>query len=209
MQKASKPARLVFTSLVAALAITSLAGASTAVAAQSIASKNTCPAPTLGVITCDAQVLVNKHSGKTVRPKVKKATARRHDIANTGLPAPQQMTPAYLQQAYDLTYLSANRGSGDTVAIVGVYNDQAAASDLATFRSTYGLSACTESNGCFQQLNEQGQASPLPAEDTNWAEEESMDVEAVSVTPRAVGEPELEGFSVVPPTAVTYGSAAG
>ena len=33
------------------------------------------------------------------------------------------MTPAYLQQAYDLTYLSATRGSGDTVAIVGVYND--------------------------------------------------------------------------------------
>jgi subtilase family serine protease len=167
MQKASKPARRVFTSLVAALAITSLAGASTAVAAQSIVSKNTCPAPTLGVITCDAQVLVNKHSGKTVRPKVKKATTRRHDIANTGLPAPQQMTPAYLQQAYDTTYLSATRGTGDTVAIVGVYNDQAAASDLATFRSTYGLSACTESNGCFQQLNEQGQSSPLPAEDTN------------------------------------------
>lgn len=180
MQKASKPARLVFTSLVAALAITSLGGASTAVAAQSIVSKNTCPAPTLGVITCDAQVLVNKHSGKTVRPKVKKATTRRHDIANTGLPAPQQMTPAYLQQAYDTTYLSATRGTGDTVAIVGVYNDQAAASDLATFRSTYGLSACAESNGCFQQLNEQGQSSPLPAEDTNWAEEESMDVEAVS-----------------------------
>jgi subtilase family serine protease len=80
----------------------------------------------------------------------------------------------------DLTYLSATRGSGDTVAIVGVYNDAAAASDLATFRSTYGLSACTEANGCFQQLNEQGQSSPLPVQDTNWAQEESMDVEAVS-----------------------------
>jgi len=180
MPKARKLARAVLVSLLSALAITSLAGAPTADAAQSVVGKSTCPAPTLGQITCDAQILVNKHSGKTVRPKVKKATARRHDIANTGLPAPEQMTPAYLQQAYDLTYLSANRGSGDTVAIVGVYNDQAAASDLATFRSTYGLSACTESNGCFQQLNEQGQSSPLPAEDTNWAEEESMDVEAVS-----------------------------
>jgi hypothetical protein len=180
MQKAWKPARLGLVSLLSALAITGLAGAPTADAAQSIVGKSTCPAPTLDHITCDAQMLVNKQSGEPVRPKVKKTRAGRHDLANTGLPAPQQMTPAYLQQAYDLTYLSANRGSGDTVAIVGVYNDAAAASDLATFRSTYGLSACTESDGCFQQLNEQGQSAPLPAEDTTWAEEESMDIEAVS-----------------------------
>lgn len=157
----------------------SLASVSVAEAAQSVVGRSTCPAPTLGRITCDAQILVSRRGGKPVRPKVKKTRAR-HNIANTGLPAPQQMTPAYLQQAYDLTYLSATRGTGDTVAIVGVYNDPDAASDLATFRSTYGLSPCTESNGCFQQLNEQGQSAPLPAEDTNWAEEESMDIEAVS-----------------------------
>jgi subtilase family serine protease len=179
MQKAWKPARLVLVSLFSTLAISSLASVPGADAAQGVVGKSTCPAPTLGRITCDAQILVKKHGGKPVRPKVKKIRAR-HNIANTGLPAPQEMTPAYLQQAYDLTYLSATRGTGDTVAIVGVYNDPAAASDLATFRSTYGLSACTESGGCFQQLNEQGQSAPLPAEDTNWAEEESMDIEAVS-----------------------------
>jgi hypothetical protein len=156
-----------------------LAGAASADAAQSVVGMSTCPAPKLGHFSCDAQVLVKKQGGKPVRPKVKKLRAR-HNIANTGLTAPQEMTPAYLQQAYDLTYLSATRGSGDTVAIVGVYNDSAAASDLATFRSTYGLAPCTQSNGCFQQLNEQGQSAPLPAEDTNWAEEESMDIEAVS-----------------------------
>ncbi|HEX3617451.1 MAG TPA: hypothetical protein VHU61_12980 [Solirubrobacteraceae bacterium] len=156
-----------------------MAGAASADAAQSVVGRSTCPAPTLGHFSCDAQVLVKKQGGKPVRPKVKKVRAR-HNIASTGLPAPQEMTPAYLQQAYDLTYLSATRGGGDTVAIVGVYNDPAAASDLATFRSTYGLSPCTQSNGCFQQLNEQGQSAPLPAADNNWAEEESMDVEAVS-----------------------------
>jgi hypothetical protein len=179
MQKAWKPARLVLVSLFSALVIQGVAGVAGADAAQGIVARNTCPAPRLGVISCDAQVLVNKHNGKTVHPTVKKTHAR-HNVANTGLSAPQQMTPAYLQQAYDLTYLSATRGIGDTVAIVGVYDDPAAASDLATFRSTYGLPACTVANGCFQQLNEQGQSSPLPPEDTNWAEEESMDVEAVS-----------------------------
>ena len=90
------------------------------------------------------------------------------------------MTPAYLQQAYDLSALSETRGAGDTVAVVGVYNDPTAASDLDTFRSTYGMAACTVVDGCFRQLNEQGQPAPLPAFDTDWAEEESMDIEAVS-----------------------------
>jgi hypothetical protein len=150
----------------------------TAAAAPATVTRGTCPLPTLGHITCDARILVRR-DGKPVHPKVKKVRAP-HDVAGGGLAAPQQMTPAYLQQAYDLTYLSATRGGGDTVAVVGVYDDPAAASDLATFRSTYGLAPCTESGGCFQQLNEQGQGAPLPAQDNNWAEEESMDVEAVS-----------------------------
>lgn len=178
MQKACKPALLLLISLLSALAVQAATGIAASAAAERFTAANTCAAPAPGKITCDAQVLV-KRNGKPVHPKVKKLRAR-HDIANTGLPAPQQMTPAYLQQAYDLTYLSANRGSGDTVAIVGVYDDPAAASDLANFRSTYGLSPCTQADGCFQQLNEQGQGSPLPAENNNWAEEESMDIEAVS-----------------------------
>jgi len=176
MQKAWKPARLLL-SLLSALAIPAAAAAAAAAAPTTVA-RSACPAPTLGQITCDARILVRR-DGKPVHPRVKKVRPR-HNVAGGGLPAPEQMTPAYLQQAYDLTYLSATRGSGDTVAVIGVYDDPAAASDLATFRATYGLPACTESNGCFQQLNEQGQSSPLPAQDTNWAEEESMDVEAVS-----------------------------
>ncbi len=179
MQKACKPVRVLLVSCFCACAIQGLGGTAGAEAARSIVAARTCPAPSVGEITCDAQMLVNRHGGKPVRPRVKQIRAN-HDVASTGLPAPQQMTPAYLQQAYDLTYLSANRGGGDTVAIVGVYDDSAAASDLATFRSSYGLSPCTLANGCFQQLNQEGQAAPLPAEDVDWAEEQSMDIEAVS-----------------------------
>ena len=180
MQKAWKPARLVLVSLFSTLAITTATtGATAARAAQGDVGRSTCPAPALGQITCDAQILVHRRGGKPVRPTVKR-THSRHDVAHMGQPSPEQMTPAYLQQAYDLTYLSATRGTGDTVAVVGVYNDPAAASDLATFRSAYGLSPCTEADGCFQQLNQQGQSAPLPPEDDDWAEEESMDIEAVS-----------------------------
>jgi hypothetical protein len=148
-----------------------------------VTAKTFCPAPVVGQISCDAQVLVSERTAKPVHPDPHRAVhhkARVHAAAVLGQSAPQTMTPAYLQQAYDLTYLSATRGQGDTVAVVAVYNDPNAESDLATFRSTYGLPACTTANGCFQQLNEQGQTAPLPATDWSWAQEESMDLDAVS-----------------------------
>ena len=179
MAKARTPVALAVVSAVA-LVLSSFGGVAVAQAAPGVITKDACPAPALGRITCDAQMLVSRRNGKPVRPNVKRTRRTGRNTAASGLPAPRQMTPAYLQQAYDLTYLSATRGLGDTVAVVGIYDDQSAASDLATFRSTYGLPACTVANGCFRQLNEQGQGSPLPAAGTDWAEEESMDIEAVS-----------------------------
>jgi hypothetical protein len=88
--------------------------------------------------------------------------------------------PADLQSAYDLP--SSIAGSGATVAVVDAYNDPDIASDLATYREQYGLPACTEASGCFQVVNEEGQASPLPADaaGTGWDVEESLDVDMVS-----------------------------
>ena len=93
---------------------------------------------------------------------------------------PAAGTPAYLQQAYDLAYLSQTGGRGDTVAIVDAYDDPTAESDLGTFRSTSGLAACTTANGCFRKVNQSGAASPLPAGDRGWEEEISLDLDAVS-----------------------------
>lgn len=93
---------------------------------------------------------------------------------------PQPGTPLYLQQAYDLTALSATQGSAVTVAVIDAYNDPTAASDLATYRAAYGLPACTTGNGCFQVLNETGASSPLPANSSSWSVEESLDIDAVS-----------------------------
>ena len=93
---------------------------------------------------------------------------------------PQAGTPAYLEQAYDLSYLSQTGGEGDTVAIIDAYDDPGAQADLNIYRSTYGLPACTTSNGCFEKVNENGASSPLPAANTGWEEEESLDLDAVS-----------------------------
>ena len=85
--------------------------------------------------------------------------------------------PSQIQSAYKLTGLASG---GRTVAIVDAYNDPKAAADLATFRSTYHLTACTVANGCFRQVNQSGATSPLPAGDYGWAEEISLDLDAVS-----------------------------
>jgi hypothetical protein len=90
---------------------------------------------------------------------------------------PSGYSPANLDSAYNL---SAAGGTGETVAVVDAMNDPNAAADLATYRSQWGLPACTVANGCFRQVNETGATSPLPADDTGWAGEESLDIDMVS-----------------------------
>ncbi len=88
--------------------------------------------------------------------------------------------PADFQSAYKLTTASKQRGKGQTVAIVDAYSDPHAAADLAKYRSHYGLPPCTIVSGCFRQVNQNGKASPLPAGNTGWGVEESLDVDMVS-----------------------------
>jgi hypothetical protein len=66
-------------------------------------------------------------------------------------PPSGSLSPANLQGAYG--FPSATQGYGQTVAVVSSFDDSAAASDLATYRSQYGLPACTTSNGCFTKLD--------------------------------------------------------
>jgi len=85
-----------------------------------------------------------------------------------------------IQSAYALTKLSASKGTGETVAVVDAYDDPEAASDLATYRETNGLPACTVKNGCFEKLNQDGQKTPLPSGDMSWGGEISLDLDMVS-----------------------------
>lgn len=89
---------------------------------------------------------------------------------------PSGYGPSDLKSAYKLP----SGGSGATVGIVDAQDDPNAESDLASYRSTYGLPACTTANGCFKKVNENGQASPLPSPDSGWAGEISLDVDMVS-----------------------------
>jgi subtilase family serine protease len=85
--------------------------------------------------------------------------------------------PADLQSAYKLP--SATAGSGQTIAIVDAFDDPNAESDLAVYRSQFGLAACTTANGCFRKVDQDG-GTHYPRSNIGWAEEISLDVDMVS-----------------------------
>jgi subtilase family serine protease len=89
-------------------------------------------------------------------------------------------SPCNLRSAYQLTSLVSSHGQGQTVAVVDAYDDPDAASDLATYRSNFGLPACTKGNGCFKKVNQEGVAGHYPAGDMGWGQEISIDLDMVS-----------------------------
>jgi subtilase family serine protease len=121
-----------------------------------------------------------------VRCLAKVSRGDRHKSAATDTPdgstgLPTGMGPADLQSAYDLTSaVRSGAGRGETVAVVDGNDDPTAEADLAVYRSTYGLPACTTANGCFRKVNQRGQAAPLPPVDGSWSIEISLDLQAVS-----------------------------
>jgi hypothetical protein len=173
-------------------AVAGVLAQSTGLAPSQVTSVNTCAPARPGYAQCDAEALVLRSNHARVRPNVhggptftqvfpsRRLGTPSARSADAGASPAQAGTPAWLQQAYDLTYLSLNGGVGDTVAIVDVGDDPSAEADLSVFRSAYGLGSCTTENGCFKKVNQSGNTSPLPAQDSDWQPEESLDLDAVS-----------------------------
>ena len=127
----------------------------------SLHSKRVCSATSSATVaSCSSKVLVN---GKGTVP-------------NSTIPNPGAKTPAQLKDAYKLTGTSSG---GRTVAIVDAYGYPNLAADLATYRSYFGLPACTTASGCLSIKDQTGGTS-LPRFNTGWAGEQALDVDAVS-----------------------------
>ncbi|MEV6006544.1 putative Ig domain-containing protein [Streptomyces sp. NPDC051976] len=99
-----------------------------------------------------------------------------HHLGITPNATPSGYGPTDLQSAYALP---SSAGSGATVAIVDAQDDPNAAADLSTYRSQYGLPACTTANGCFKKIDQNG-GTNYPTADSGWAGEISLDLDMVS-----------------------------
>jgi subtilase family serine protease len=92
--------------------------------------------------------------------------------------APSGFGPAQLEGAYQVAGLHPS-GSTPVIAIVDAYGYSKAESDLATYRSQFGLPACTTANGCFKKVDQKG-GTNYPREDTGWAQESALDLDMAS-----------------------------
>jgi subtilase family serine protease len=111
-----------------------------------------------------------------VRPGYARCHAKvRTDIMGTM--TPQGFGPSDLVSAYKLP---SSGGSGQTIALVDANDDPNAESDLAAYRSQYGLPPCTSASGCFKKVNQDGVEGSYPAPDSGWAGEISLDLDMVS-----------------------------
>lgn len=100
-------------------------------------------------------------------------------VATPDQPPTGALGPPDIQSAYKLPAT----GQGETVGIVDAYGDSTAESDLATFRSFYGLPPCTTANGCFQKVDQNGGTNYPPDNNSpngGWDLETSLDLDAVS-----------------------------
>jgi subtilase family serine protease len=122
--------------------------------------KRVCALPAKGDAACDAKVLVDSTGA----------------VPHSTTPAASAMSPDELRDAYKLVGTSSG---GRTVAIVDAYGYPNLEQDLATYRSYWGLPACTTASGCLKIIDENGGTS-LPRMDVGWAGEQALDVDAVS-----------------------------
>jgi subtilase family serine protease len=125
------------------------------------AARAICPAPVTGHAHCHAFVVTDRNGNPAAT------------LAPTGY------GPAEFHGAYALPNTAPNP---QTIAIVDAYDDPTAKSDLDVFDSTLGLPPFPTCGGsvttsCFQKVNQNGNASPLPRKNSGWALEISLDVQ--------------------------------
>ncbi|MEW2619326.1 S53 family peptidase [Streptomyces sp. NPDC048106] len=139
--------------------------------------KEACPATAPGQVHCMALVRTDVHGGLGVKGRAAAHPAA--GAADDATALPDGYSPADIHSAYNLP---STGGNGQTVAIVEAYDNPTAEADLAVYRATYGLSACTTANGCFTKVNQKGEQAHYPGSDeyTGWSLETALDLDAVS-----------------------------
>jgi subtilase family serine protease len=134
--------------------------------AMSVCGKFSAP----GIAHCFAKVVTDARGN--IRESLVAQRVTPHDGGGT----PSGYGPADLRSAYNVT---GNGSSSYTIAIVDAYGYPNAENDLAIYRATYGLPACTTANGCFKKVNQTG-GTNYPRTDTGWSQEQALDLDMAS-----------------------------
>lgn len=135
-------------------------------AAGAVHSRPVCPSALAGSAWCQSRVVTDASGAP---------------MAST---LPSGYGPAQFHGAYALPTTSSGN---QTIAIVDAYDAPNIKKDLDTYNATFGLPffpscSSTVTTACFQKVNQNGAASPLPRSNAGWALEISLDVEVAHAT---------------------------
>ncbi len=146
----------------------------TPLGASNYSSQPVCAAVGPGQARCLAVRLVPQTGAARAHNHPIGMSTRRAITAGRAADGAYGLTPADLHSGYNLP---AEASTQQTIALVDAYNDPKAEEDLEIYSKEFGLPLCTKANGCFEQLNQQGNASPLPVAEGGWSLEASLDIE--------------------------------
>ena len=161
----------------AALAGAALAAATLAVGGTSAAASPGAASPGLKA-ACPVAAPRHARCLTLYRPEV--AVNRALAAGVRGLAAqPAGWGARAIESAYKLP---VSRNPHAVVAVSIAFNTPHLAQYLNTYRAQYGLPPCTAASGCFRKVNQQGNASPLPASGvgSGWDLEATLDVSMIS-----------------------------
>jgi hypothetical protein len=180
MHPASRRLRRALAAGAAALiAVTGLAVGGEGTAAAPVAAASVSPSAATSTPFCaPAKPGYRTCLGLALKPAFRRQTPARAGSRAQAVENPAGgYAPQDIQSAYGLTGAVSTNGSGQTVAVVDAYDDPNAAADLATYRTYFGLPACTVVSGCFTKVDlSSGTTDPTGG----WELETSLDIEAVS-----------------------------
>ncbi|WP_426623256.1 FG-GAP-like repeat-containing protein [Leifsonia sp. McL0607] len=177
----------IFVATIATLALGAVAAEPAAADGASPGGSSSAPSPSAPPATATAspQLAGHPHKRTCSDPKPGHAACFAEvveGVASPSVGAPTGYGPSDLRSAYNLT-TAATAGVGATVAVIDAFDLPTAESDLATYRTRFGLPPCTTANGCFRKVDQRG-GTAYPQVDPNhrWGPETSIDLQMVSAS---------------------------
>ncbi len=127
--------------------------------------RSACAEPVPGQAGCLALELVPDTQAARAHSRPLGMTLRSTEGAGEACESPSAaegcfgMRPSDLHHAYELPDTAP---AGQTIALVDAYNDPTAETDLKAYDEEFALPACTAGDGCFKEVNQEGEAGNPP-----------------------------------------------
>lgn len=136
-----------------------------------------CAAPAPGHVACLADILVARTAAARARTHPLGITTTYAIVPGSAAEGADGLRPQDLRSAYFPGEApDAPASEPQTIAIVDAYDDLQAESDLGVYDREFHLPECTAGNGCFEQVNQNGETGdpPFPASAQAKGEKEAL-----------------------------------